>query len=249
MKDDLSSGFRGQHASNLGGLIADDIASSLCCASAFIVDPVVVDELQAIARISGHPEIERKSIFHALNQKAVARLYAASKDRNYEDLNLIIAHMGGGISVGAHRNGRVIDVNNALNGDGPFSPERSGGLPSGQLIDLCFSGRFSHDELKSMLTGKGGMMAYLGTNSFIEVCRMAESGDAKAILIRDAASYQVSKEIGAMAAVLEGKVDAIILTGGMAFQESIIDIIRSRVSFIAEVVVYPGEDELKALAL
>lgn len=248
LKDDLLSGLSGQHASNLGGLIADDIATSLCCASAFIVDPVVVDELQAIARISGHPEIERKSIFHALNQKAVARLFAASKDRNYEDLNLIIAHMGGGISVGAHRHGRVIDVNNALDGDGPFSPERSGGLPSGQLIDLCFSGKFSHDELKLMLTGKGGMMAYLGTNSFIEVCRMAESGDAKAILIRDAASYQVSKEIGAMAAVLEGKVDAIILTGGMAFQESNIDLIRSRVSFIAEVVVYPGEDELKALA-
>ena len=248
MKDDLTTGFSGQHASNLGGLIADDIATSLSYATAYIVDPVVVDELQSIARISGHPEIERKSIFHALNQKAVARIYAASTNRKYEDLNLIIAHMGGGVSVGAHKNGKVIDVNNALNGDGPFSPERSGGLPSGQLVDLCFSGRFSHDELMEMLTGKGGMMAYLGTNSFIEVCKMAENGDKKASLISNASSYQIGKEIGAMAAVFNGNVDAIILTGGMAYQDSNINIIRSMVGFIAEVVVYPGEDELKALA-
>jgi len=248
MKEDLQNGYSGQHASNLGGLIADEIASSLIYAKAYIVDPVVVDELQSVARISGHPEIERKSIFHALNQKATARIYATSTNRRYEDLNLIIAHMGGGISVGAHKNGRVIDVNNALNGDGPFSPERSGGLPSGQLADLCFSGRFSHDELMEMITGKGGMMAYLGTNSFMEVCKMAENGDPKAILISKAASYQIGKEIGAMAAVLDGKVDAIILTGGMAYQESIINNIRSMVSFIAEVVVYPGEDELKSLA-
>jgi butyrate kinase len=248
MKDDLTSGYSGQHASNLGGLIADDIATSLCCACAYIVDPVVVDELQAIARVSGHPEIERKSIFHALNQKAVARTYASSTGRKYEDLNLIVAHMGGGVSVGAHKNGKVIDVNNALNGDGPFSPERSGGLPAGQLVDLCFSERFSHDELMSMLTGKGGMMAYLGTNSFIEVCKMADEGDQVAILISKAASYQVGKEIGSMAAVLDGKVDAIILTGGMAHQDSYINYIRSMVSFISEVVVYPGEDELKALA-
>ncbi len=163
-------------------------------AAAYIVDPVVVDELQSVARISGHPEIERKSIFHALNQKAVARIYAASRGRKYEDLNLIIAHMGGGVSVGAHKNGKVIDVNNALNGDGPFSPERSGGLPSGQLVDLCFSGRFSHDELKSMITGKGGMMAYLGTNSFIDVCKMAENGDEKALLIRNAVHTRSEKK-------------------------------------------------------
>jgi len=248
MKDDLADGVSGQHASNLGGLIADDIASSLCCASAFIVDPVVVDELQSIARISGHPEIERKSIFHALNQKAVARIYATSIGKKYENLNLVVAHMGGGVSVGAHKNGRVIDVNNALNGDGPFSPERSGGLPSRQLVDLCFSGRFSYAELKEMITGKGGMVAYLGTNNFIEVCKMAEEGDKKAILIRKASSYQIGKEIGAMAAVLNGKVDAIILTGGMAYQDTNINDIRSMVSFIANVVVYPGEDELKALA-
>ena len=218
MKDHLECGTFRQHACNLGGLIADDIASSLPAAEAYIVDPVVVDELQPVARITGHPEIERRSIFHALNQKAVARIYAASVNRRYEDLNLIIAHMGGGISVGAHKKGRVIDVNNALNGDGPFSPERSGGLPSGQLVDLCFSGRFSHSELLNMITGKGGMVAYLGTNNFIEVCKRAENGEAKAILVRDAFSYQVGKEIGAMAAVLNGKVDAIILTGGMAYQ-------------------------------
>jgi butyrate kinase len=248
LKDDLTNGYSGQHASNLGGLIAEDIATSLCCAAAYIVDPVVVDELQSIARISGHPEIERKSIFHALNQKAVARIYASSKGRIYEELNLIIAHMGGGVSVGAHKKGKVIDVNNALNGEGPFSPERSGGLPSGQLVELCFSGRFSKDELFIMLTGKGGMVAYLGTNSFIEVCKMAENGDVKAILIRDACAYQIGKEIGAMAAVLGGNVDAIILTGGMAHNVSHINSIRSMIGFIADVVVYPGEDELKALA-
>jgi butyrate kinase len=248
MKDDLKTGLLGQHASNLGGLISDEIASSLPDASAYIVDPVVVDELKDIARVSGHPEIERISIFHALNQKAVSRVYAASIGRKYEDLNLIVAHMGGGISVGAHEKGKVIDVNNALNGDGPFSPERSGGLPSGQLVDLCFSGRFTYNEIKSMLTGKGGMVAYLGTNNFIEVCEMADNGDRQAILIRDACSYQVGKTIGAMASALNGKVDAIILTGGMAYQDDNIKMIKSMVDYIAEVVVSPGEDEMKAMA-
>jgi butyrate kinase len=248
LKDDLNAGVSGSHACNLGGLIADDIASSLPGAVAYIVDPVVVDELQPVARISGLPEIERKSIFHALNQKAVARVYAASINRKYEDLNLVVAHMGGGISVGAHKNGRVIDVNNALNGDGPFTPERTGGLPAGQLVELCFSNKYSQADMMSMLTGKGGMVAYLGTNNFIEVCKLADNGDPKAILIRDAASYQVGKEIGAMAAVLNGKVDAIILTGGLAYQETNIRSITSMVEYIAEVVVYPGEDELKALA-
>lgn len=248
LKEDLEKGILGQHACNLGGLIADDIASSLPNASAFVVDPVVVDELQPVARISGHPEIERISIFHALNQKAVARFYAASVNRNYEDLNLIIAHMGGGVSIGAHKKGKVVDVNNALYGDGPFSPERSGSLPSGQLVDLCFSGRFTKAELKSMITGKGGMVAYLGTNDFLKVCISADNGDERAILIRDAAAYQVSKEIGAMAAVLHGHVDAILLTGGMAHQEKHMSKIKSMVEFIAEVFVYPGEGEIKALA-
>jgi len=213
MISDLKTGLLGQHASNLGGIIAHDIALSLPSAKAYIVDPVVVDELQPIARISGHPAIDRISIFHALNQKAIARIYAASSGARYEDLALIIAHMGGGISVGAHKKGRVIDVNNALNGDGPLSPERSGGLPAGQLTDLCFSGKYTHAEIKSMITGKGGMVAYLGTNNFKDVCMLAEDGNQKALLIRDAAAYQIGKEIGALAAVLEGQVDAIILTG------------------------------------
>jgi butyrate kinase len=248
MKNDLRNSLMGEHASNLGALIADEIASSLPNATAFIVDPVVVDELQPVARLSGHPEIERLSIFHALNQKAVARNYAASIGKRYSDLNLIVAHMGGGISVGAHARGKVIDVNNAFGGEGPFSPERSGGLPSNQLVDLCFSGKHTKQEIKSMLIGKGGMVAYLGTNNFKEVCEMAEKGNEKAILVRDAAAYQVAKEIGAMAAVLKGKVDAIILTGGMAHQESHINYIRSMVSTFSKVVVFPGEDELRALA-
>jgi butyrate kinase len=248
MKYDLSEGVQWEHASNLGGLIADDIASLLPDAKAYIVDPVVVDELQPVARISGHPAIERISIFHALNQKAVARAYADSVNRKYEDMNLVVVHMGGGVSVGAHKKGKVIDVNNALHGDGPFSPERSGGLPSRQLADLCFSGKYSYGELQSMITGKGGIVAYLGTNSFIEACAMADNGDQKAILIRDAIAYQISKEIGAMSAVLEGKVDAIILTGGLAYQESHVLRIKNMIGFIAEIVVYPGEDEIRALA-
>ncbi len=248
MKEDLRNGFLGQHASNLGGLIADDIASSLPDSVAYIVDPVVVDELVPEARISGHPEIERLSIFHALNQKAVARMYAGSVGKKYEEINLVVAHLGGGISVGAHKKGRVVDVNNALNGDGPFSPERSGGLPAGQLIDLCFGGRFTRDELKSMTTGKGGMVAYLGTNNFEEVWKMAENGNKKASLIIDAVRWQVAKEIGAMSAVLHGEVDAIILTGGMAYQKQFIEKVKQMVSFIAPVFIYPGEDEIKALA-
>jgi butyrate kinase len=248
MKDDLNAGVSGSHACNLGGLIAEDIASSLPGAVAYIVDPVVVDELNEVARISGHPAIERKSIFHALNQKAVARIYSKSIGRNYEDLNLIIAHMGGGVSVGAHNKGRVIDVNNALNGDGPFSPERTGGLPAGQLVNLCFSGKYSQAELLTMITGKGGMVAYLGTNNFIDVSKMADAGNQYAILIRNAVGYQIGKEIGAMASVLHGKVDGIILTGGMAYQKTLIANIRSMVEYIAVIVVYPGEDELKALA-
>ena len=248
MIDDLRTGILGEHASNLGGLIADEIASSLPSAKAYIVDPVVVDELQPVARISGHPAIERISIFHALNQKAVARTYAASVGRKYEEMNLIVTHMGGGISVGAHLKGRVVDVNNALNGDGPFSPERSGGVPSGQLIDLCFSGKYSHQELKTMISGKGGIVAYLGTNNFVEVCTRADNGDKLAVLIREALVYQIAKEIGAMAIVLEGKVDAIILTGGLAYQKSHTEAIKKKVGFISDVVVFPGEDEIKALA-
>ena len=248
MKEDLKKGLLGQHASNLGGLIADDLASSYPGSVAYIVDPVVVDELVPEARISGLPEIERLSIFHALNQKAVARMYASSVGKKYEEMNLIIAHMGGGISVGAHRNGRVIDVNNALNGDGPFSPERSGGLPAGQLVDLCFSQKYSHEEIKSMITGKGGLTAYLATNNFQEICKSADNGDRKASFMIDALTWQVAKEIGAMATTLCGSVDAIILTGGLAHQEMLVNKIKAKVEYIAKIIIYPGEDEIKALA-
>jgi butyrate kinase len=248
MKDDLLTARYGQHASNLGALIADDLAGSMSGAAAYIVDPVVVDELHDLARISGHPGIERRSIFHALNQKATARIFASSVNRKYEDMNLIVAHMGGGISVGAHFRGRVVDVNNALNGDGPMSPERTGGLPVGQLVEMCFSGKHTHHEVRSMITGKGGLVAYLGTNSFIEAGKMAENGHKTAKLVKNAISYQTGKEIGAAAAVLKGDVDGIILTGGLAYDEENVKIISDMVGFIAKVVVYPGEDELKALA-
>jgi len=248
MKDHLRGELFGTHACNLGALIADDIASSLPEAVAYTVDPVVVDELQPVARITGHPELERKSIFHALNQKAVARLYAASKSVEYESLNLIVVHMGGGVSVGAHCKGRVIDVNNALNGEGPFTPERTGGLPAGQLTELCFSGKYTKQELLKQLTGKGGMLAYLGTNDYPEVCRRAAGGDEKAKLIMDAFIYQVTKEIGSMSAVLHGRIDAIILTGGIAHHDETVAAVRDAISYLGEVVVYPGEGEMKALA-
>ncbi len=248
MLKELKLAERGEHASNLGGLIAYDIAGDIKGAKAFIVDPVVVDELQDVARLSGHPLLPRRSVFHALNQKAVARAYAEETGKEYEDMNLIVAHMGGGISIGVHRKGRVIDVNNALNGDGPFSPERSGSLPAAQLAGLCFSGRYSKEQVLKMITGQGGMVAYLNTNDFSEVCRRADEGDEEAKLVREASSYQIAREIAAAAAVLGGEVDAIILTGGMAYQEQHVERIRVMTGFIAAIVVYPGEDELKALA-
>lgn len=248
MKKHLSEAINGEHASNLGALLAEMIAGPLPEVRAYIVDPVVVDELEPVARLSGHPLIRRKSIFHALNQKAVARIYAASVGKEYADLNLIVAHMGGGISVGAHRKGRVIDVNNALNGDGPFSPERSGGLPAWQLAELCFSGSYSPSDIKSMLAGKGGIVAYLGTNNHQEATKRAEDGDALAAMVIDGCSYQTAKEIGALSAVLAGEVDCIILTGGLAYDTAHVERVSRMVRHIAPLYVYPGEDELKALA-
>ncbi|EQB90279.1 butyrate kinase [Clostridium punense] len=247
MLEDLRVGVQGQHASNLGGIIANEIAKELNIPS-FIVDPVVVDEMEEVARVSGMPEIERKSIFHALNQKAVAKRYAKENNKDYNELNLIVAHLGGGISVGAHKAGRVVDVNNALDGEGPFSPERSGGVPVGDLVKLCFSGKYSEAEIKKMITGKGGIVAYLGTNDAKAVDERAAAGDAEAKLIYDAMGYQVAKEIGKCAAVLSGKVDAIILTGGIAYSKNLVSYIKERVDFISQVVVYPGEDEILALA-
>ena len=249
LKSDLRIGILGEHASNLGGLIADNIAQSLPNAKAYIADPVVVDEMIDVARVSGHPEFERMSIFHALNQKAVSRSFALSVDKNYEDLNIIVAHLGGGISVGAHLKGRVIDVNNALDGEGPFSPERSGTLPAGALAKLCFSGDFTLDEVKKMIKGEGGLVAHLGTNDAYEIELKAKDGDAKAKLIQDAMAYQVGKSIGACAAALKGEVDGIILTGGIAHNGDLVNYVKEMVSFIAPVVVYPGEDEMKALAM
>ncbi|HRZ41602.1 MAG TPA: butyrate kinase [Bacteroidales bacterium] len=248
MKEDLRTGVLGQHASNLGGLIASDIARSLPSAKAYIADPVVVDELEPVARISGHPLFERISIFHALNQKAIARAHAKLQNVPLEDLNLIVAHLGGGVSVGAHRKGRVIDVNQALDGEGPFSPERSGTLPAGALAKACFSGDYTPDDIRKMITGKGGFVAYLGTNNAIDVEQRAEAGDEKATLIQEAFAYQVSKEIGAMSTVLKGEVDAILLTGGVAYGKPVVAMIRERVEHLAPVFVYPGEDEMKALA-
>jgi len=248
LKKDLIIGILGQHASNLGGLIADDIAKSLPNAKAYIADPVVVDELEDMARIAGHPLFERISIFHALNQKAIARTHATSVSKKYEEMNLIVAHLGGGISVGAHKKGKVIDVNQALDGEGPFSPERSGTLPVGALVKLCFSGKYTIEEIKKMITGKGGFVAYLGTNDAYEVEKLAESGNPKAKLIHDSMAYQVSKEIGAMSTVLKGVVDAILLTGGIAHGKPFVDLVTERVSHIAPVFIYPGEDEMKALA-
>jgi len=249
MLEHARAGIYGQHASNLGPLIADYIALQIPGAHAYVADPVVVDELDEIARFSGHPLIERRSIFHALNQKATARLHAKKIGRKYEKLNLIVAHLGGGISVGAHCKGKVIDVNNALDGDGPFSPERSGTLPAGQLIDLCFSKKYQKDEIRRMVIGEGGYVAYLGTNDAMEVETRAANGEELAIKIQDALGYQVAKAIGEMAVVLNGYVDAILLTGGLAYSKYLTKFITSKVEFISEVHVYPGEDELEALAL
>ena len=247
MKRDLIAGPRGEHASNLGGLIAADIAGGIGV-PAYIADPVVVDELDDVARISGLPELERTSIFHALNQKAIARLYAERVGRKYEDLNLIVVHLGGGISIGSHLKGRVVDVNQCLDGEAPLSPERAGTLPAGQLARMCFSGKYTEAEVLKMITGKGGMVAHLGTNNCLEASKMAEAGDKKAQLIIDAIAYNTAKFVGSAATVLKGKVDAIILTGGIANDKYICNYITERVSFIAPVVVIPGENELEALA-
>lgn len=247
MLEDLKVGVQGQHASNLGGLIANEIARE-AGGEAFIVDPVIVDELEPIARYSGLPEIERRSIFHALNQKAIARRVAKDLGKPYEECRLVIAHMGGGISVGAHLKGRVVDVNNALDGDGAFSPNRTGGLPVGDLVKLCYSGKYTQDEIMKKITGEGGLIAYLGTADLRKVEELIETGDEEVFTIFRAMAYQVAKEIGAAATVLKGDLDAIILTGGMAHSERFTEIITDRVSFIGPVKLYPGEDELSALA-
>lgn len=248
MRNDLLECKRGEHASNLGALIAADIAKMIPSAEAFIADPVVVDELQPLARYSGHPIFERKSVFHALNQKAIARSHAKSIMKKYEELNLIVVHLGGGITVGAHYKGKVIDVNQGLDGDGPFSSERSGSLPVGQLLKVAFSGIYSYDKMAEMIVGKGGMMAYLGTNDAYVAEREAKDGDKKYQEVLAAMAYQVAKEIGGMATVLKGEVDGILITGGIANSKWFCNMIIERVYRIAPVYVYPGQDEMGALA-
>lgn len=246
---DLVNSPLGEHASNLGGLIAHDLVSAIPGVKAYIADPIVVDEMDEIARIAGHPLFERISIFHALNQKAIARDYAKVIRKKYEDLNLIVVHLGGGITVGCHQKGRVIDVNQGLDGEGPFTPERSGTLPTSQLVRLCFSGKYTEKEVMKMVKGEGGLVAYLGTNDAIEVVKMMESGNERARLIYHAMAYQVAKWVGEMYTVLKCDADAILITGGIAYDKYFVNLIQERVFKLAPVHVYPGEDEMRALAI
>lgn len=246
MTEDLEIGVMGQHPSNLGAILALEIAQQYGI-PAYVVDPVVVDELDDLARISGFPEIQRKSKDHPLNQKAAARKAAEELGGEYNDFNFLVAHMGGGISVGVHKKGRIIDVNNALDGDGPFTPERSGGVPIGSLVDMCFSGKYTKDEIRKKIVGKGGLTAYLGTNDTKEISRRVKEGDAEAELIYKAMAYQLAKEIGAGASALKGKVDGIILTGGIAYDDLFVSWLKDYVAYLGRVFVYPGEFEMLAL--
>lgn len=246
LMQDLQSGKLVDHASILGGLIACRVAESAGI-PAYIADPVSVDEFEEIARISGWPELPRISLSHSLNIKAVVAEVAAESGRKPEEMNYIVAHLGGGFSIAAHQKGRQIDVNNA-NDAGPFSPERCGTLPLTGLLKLACSGKYTFGELKKKLIGKGGLVAYLGTSDCREVARRIDAGDEKARLILEAMAYQIAKEIGAMATVMKGRVDAIILTGGVAHNPKVVPWIKERVEFIAPVIVKPGQNELKALA-
>lgn len=255
MLDDIMHAMH-SHACNLGCLIANELAVMLPGCRAFIADPGVVDELEDVARITGSPLMPRITIWHALNQRAIARRYAAEmsakhsgKTIRYEDLNLIICHLGGGISVGAHRHGRCIDVNNALDGEGPFSPERAGTLPAGSLIDLCYSKQFTPGDLKKRISGHAGLAAHLGTTDVSEIVHRINKGDEHARLVLDAMIYQIAKSVGGAAVSLYGQVDAILLTGGIAHSEYVVSRLKDRITFLAPVHVFPGEDELEALAM
>ncbi|UCC63382.1 MAG: butyrate kinase [Anaerolineae bacterium] len=253
MLDELRAPKEREHASNLGAILAHEIAS-VAGVLAFIVDPVCVDEFDPIARISGLPEIERRSLSHALNLKAAARRAAKDLGQRYADVNLVVVHLGGGISVAAHRRGRQVDVNQALDGTGPFAPERAGGLPVGDVMRMCYSAppyehiRLTYEEMFKKLAGQGGLVAHLGTNDAVEVEWRIAAGDTHARLIYEAMAYQIAKEIGLMAAVLKGDVDAIVITGSLAHSEMLLNWIRERVAWIAPVTVYPGEDEMLSMA-
>jgi butyrate kinase len=248
MMRDLEDKKASSHASTLGGIIAREMGEKYGI-PAYIVDPVSVDEMEPVARISGIPMIERRSTFHALNAKAAARACAADLGMRYEDGRFVVAHMGGGISVGAHRYGRVIDVNNALYGEGPFSPERCGALPAEDVIRMCYSGQYTEDEMIGFVTGRGGMISYIGVNDMRAAYEMIDGGDARARLVVEAMAYQISKEIGAMASVLGFDVDATVLTGGIAHSRRFTDEIEPRVRGVAPLMIYPGEDELRSLAM
>ncbi len=247
MLDDLRRPGEREHASNLGAILAHEVAT-LAGVPAFIVDPVCVDEFEPLARVAGLPEIERKALSHALNIKAVARRAAQDFGRPYTALNLIMVHLGGGISVCPLRRGRMIDVNQALDGTGPFSPERSGGLPVGDVARMCYSGQYTYAEMTKKIAGRGGLVAHLGVNDAREVERRIAAGDDHARLVYEAMAYQIAKEIGLMSTVLCGEIDAIVITGGLAYSQVLLDWITQRVAWIAPVKVYPGEDEMLALA-
>ncbi len=249
MLEDLRAGIQGVHATNLGGVIAYDIAKMLG-KKAYMADPVVVDEMDEIAKVTGHPEFKRRSVFHALSHKHFARKYAKSINKTYEELNLIVAHVGtAGISIGAHKGGKVIDVNNSFDGDGPFGIQRSGTLPMGDLVKLCFSGKYTEEEVNRMITKEGGYAAYLGTSNLEEIDKKVLSGDKTTLFISNALSYQVSKEIGAMYTVLEGKVDAILLTGNIFNSERFLANVSRRVKEIAPIALYPSQNDFDAMAL
>lgn len=249
LDDTLHGCVMHNHACNLGCLIAYEISATIEGCRAFIADPGVVDELSPLARISGSPLMNRICIWHALNQRAIARRYAQGIGKTYEDLNLIICHLGGGISVAAHEHGRAIDANNALDGEGPFSPERAGSLPAADLIRLCFSGKFTEQQLLKKIAGHAGLTAHLGTNNMREILERIRQGDEHAQLLVDAMLYHTAKQIAAETAVLCGDVDAILLTGGMAHSDYIVSELRRRIGFLAPVYVFPGENEMEALAL
>ncbi len=246
MLRDLEEGKRGFHASNLGGLIAYEIAEKFGIPS-YIVDPVSVDELDKLARYSGHPLLERESLSHALNTKAVAKRWAKENGRSYFDVNLIVIHLGSGITVSAHKKGRMVDITNSME-EGPFSVERAGTVPCMKLAKLCFSGKYTFEQVHKMLFGEGGIYAYIGLKDFREVMERVRNGDEKVKEVVDAMIYQIAKDAGAMATVLEGKIDGIIITGGMAHDEYLVENLRKRIEFIGKIFVYPGEDELLALA-
>lgn len=247
MLADLRAAARGEHISNVGAFIAKEIADQAGC-PAFIVDAVSVDEFSPLARVAGLAEFERKSLLHALNMRMAALQACARLKKKLADVNLIVAHLGGGISISPVDHGRFTDVNNANEG-GPFSPERAGGVPCGALAKLCCSGTLAKDEVVRKLTRSGGLSAYLGTNNAKEACDRAAAGDAKAREVVAAMCYQIAKEIGACATALQGRVDAVVLTGGAAFNDMITGLIEERVAFIAKnFLVFPGEDEMPALA-